>query len=362
MSLAQRGVTPLRQTANAARSRFDPAAVQVVEWHDAAQWNRFVAARDGGLFHRADWEQVFRCYRLPLYRLAAVRNEQLVGLLPLVHQKSLLFGNHLVSLPWFDAAGVLTDDDEARDALVQSAVELGNELRVDAVQLRHAKPFDFGRPVRSEKVLMRLKLESDPEVLWKRFPDKVRNQVRKSQKLGLIVERGGPELLHGFYAVYSTNMRDLGSPAHHRRFFEAVLDAFPAESRLYLVRLGNKSVGAGLTMFNGDRLEIPWASSLRDYNRLCVNHLMYWHILQDACEEGFAWFHFGRSSRDSGTYRFKKQWGAEALPLFWNYLTPDTTASVAMPRESYIWATRVWKRLPVWLARSVGPRLIANIP
>ena len=91
---------------------------------------------------------------------------------------------------------------------------------------------------------------------------------------------------------------------------------------------------------------------------------MYWEVLAAACRDGFTWFHFGRSSRDSGTYHFKKQWGAEEVQLYWYLLSQggDPEAAIPQPQESYGWATRVWQRLPLSMARVLGPHLIAKIP
>jgi len=338
--------------------------VRVDETTPVETWNEYVLRRPGYLFHRAEWEQVFAVYRLPFRRLAAVRDGRIVGVLPLVWQRSFLFGNQFVSLPCFDTTGVLADDPEARDALAEKALKIVTDAGAQAALLRQAEPLNLSPHVRTDKVLMRLKLESGPRAMWDGLKSKVRNQVKKPQKHGLTVERGGIELLPHFFHVYSENMRDLGSPSHSRRFFRAVIDTFPEEVAIYVVWHDDEAIGAGFTMANGDRLEIPWASSLRRHSSLCVNHLMYWQVLEDACRDGYRWFHFGRSSRDSGTYRFKKQWGAEPLQLYWYYLTPKSTfqPSVAPPQEKYGWGIRLWRRLPLWLTRVLGPQILARVP
>ena len=335
-----------------------------VEEHASVDaWNEYVLGRPGYLFHRAEWEQVFAVYGLPFRRLSAVRDGRIVGVLPLVWQRSWLFGNQLVSLPCFDSTGVLADDSEARNALVEKAMELTAQTGAKVVLLRQAEPLDLSPHVRTDKVLMRLRLESSPQAMWDGLKSKVRNQVKKPAKHGLTVERGGVELLPHFFRVYSENMRDLGSPSHSLRFFQAVTDTFQEEAALYVVWRDKEAIGAGLTMANGDRLEIPWASSLRRYGSYCVNHLMYWEILADACRDGYRWFHFGRSTYDSGPYRFKKQWGSEPVQLYWYYLAANAEAAVKASslQESYGWGSRLWRHLPLWVSRSIGPKIIAKV-
>jgi len=337
--------------------------IHVEEQVPVDAWNDYVARRPGCLYHRAEWGRVFAVYRLPFRRLAAMRGGRIVGVLPLVWQRSWLFGSQFASLPCFDTAGVLADDAEARSALADRALEIATEAGADVVLLRQAEPLDLSPHVRNDKALLRLRLESDSDALWHGLKAKVRNQVKKPQKKGLCVERGGVELLSPFFAIYSENMRDLGSPSHSRRFFRVVIDTFPEEVAVYVVWLDDQAIGAGLTMANGDRLEIPWASSLRRYNGYCVNHLMYWEILADACQHGYQWFHFGRSSYDSGPFRFKSQWGAEPVQLYWYYLasSPEAAAKASSLQESYGWGTRLWRRLPLWLTRSIGPRIVAKV-
>ena len=410
--------------AGRAEQAADASPVRVIDDADPRDWNDYVLARPSHLFHRAEWEQVFSFYRLPFRRLLAVRgqgagakgqgagcgcqvsgeedgsgrgagirgqvsgvgcqgaeeeelggqeqgqqftrppDETMVGVLPLVWQRSFLFGNQFVSLPVFDTAGVLADDAEARDALVKRAVEIAADAGAAVVLLRQAEPLALSPHVRTDKVLLRMKLPSDPDTLWKAFDPKVRNQARKGPKSGLKVKQGKAELLSDFYEVYSTNMRDLGSPPHHPRFFHAVFEAFERETQIYVVTLDEQPVGAGFTMANGDRLEIPWASSLRVHNRLCVNHAMYWRILQDACEDGFRWFCFGRSTPGTGPFNFKMQWGPEAVQLHWYYIAPrgDVAPHILAPQQSYGWATGIWKRLPLPVVRWLGPKLVAKIP
>ena len=337
--------------------------VRVKEHASVDAWNEYVRSRPGCLFHRAEWEQVFAVYGLPFRRLSAVRDGRIVGVLPLVWQRSWLFGNQFVSLPCFDSTGVLADDSEAQNALVEKAVELTAHTGAKVVLLRQAEPLDLSPCVRTDKVLMRLRLESNRQAMWDGLKSKVRNQVKKPAKHGLTVERGGVELLPHFFRVYSENMRDLGSPSHSLRFFRAVIDTFHDEAALYVVWSDKQAIGAGFTMANGDRLEIPWASSLRRYGSYCVNHLMYWEILADACQHGYQLFHFGRSTYDSGPYRFKKQWGPEPVQLYWYYLATnaETAVKASSLQESYGWGTRLWRNLPLWLSRPIGPRIIAKV-
>lgn len=318
----------------------------------------------GTLYHRAEWMRVFAAYGLPTFRLTANCDGRITGILPLVWQRAFLLRNQLVSLPWFDSAGVLADDEQTQTALLEAADKLTQRMGARSIEIRQLEPISDVPSVRLDKLLMRLPLDPDSGAMWDRFRPTVRNQIRKAQNSDLTVRSGGSEFLRDFHSVYAHNMRDLGSPPHSLKFFDTVLSAFPNESRISIVHRFSEPVAAALTMNNGDRLEVPWASSLKRYNPLCVNHLLYWHLIDDACRAGLRWLQFGRSTRDSGTYRFKKQWGAEPVQLYWHSTTPTSGSSdeqLSTPPKSYRMGAKVWKRLPQWLSRSFGPHVIAKL-
>jgi FemAB-related protein (PEP-CTERM system-associated) len=200
--------------------------------------------------------------------------------------------------------------------------------------------------------------------LWNVIDRKVRNQVRKAQKSDLTYVAGGAELLDQFYAVFSRNMRDLGTPVYARRFFAEILSAFPDRARLHVVSLNTTPVAAGFTFETRGTVEIPWASSVRDYNALCPNHLLYWSILADAGDRGCATFDFGRSTPNEGTYKFKEQWGAQPVPLHWEYglLDRDTLPDTGPTNPKFQLAVSVWKKLPLNIATRLGPFIVKAIP
>jgi serine/alanine adding enzyme len=151
-------------------------------------------------------------------------------------------------------------------------------------------------------------------------------------------------------------MRDLGSPVHARDFFREVLEAFGSRARIVLVRTSYTVVGGLLALAFGDRLAVPWAACLKEHFASCPNMLLYWEALRSACDEGFRSFDFGRSTRGSGTYRFKQQWGAMDEPLFW-YTIPVAAASGGHAGRSADLAVALWQRLPLAVTTRLGPHI-----
>jgi FemAB-related protein (PEP-CTERM system-associated) len=277
---------------------------------------------------------------------------------------SKLFGSFLVSQPFFNYGGVLGDSRKIGDALLTEAGVLGKELGTDYVELRHTDPWPGDFPTKRHKVCMVLELAGDAEAQWQGFNAKLRNQIRKAEKSGLTTAVGGEDLLADFYTVFVRNMRDLGTPVYAQKFFAEVLLAFPSDSRIIVVYLDRKPVSAGFITCFRDTVEIPWASSIRDYNSLCPNNLLYWTALRFALEKGFKRFDFGRSTPGEGTYRFKEQWGAKPLQLNWQYLLPEGASLPELNNKNpkFEMAIRIWQKLPLPVTRLLGPHIVKNIP
>ncbi|MCI0463328.1 MAG: FemAB family PEP-CTERM system-associated protein [Gemmataceae bacterium] len=299
------------------------------------------------------------------YCLEAVEGEQTRGFLPLAYVSSWLFGRFLVSLPYLNYGGPVTDDDGTAHLLIDRAVTLADELRVRYLELRNTWAHDhpaLGERV-STKMHMRLPLPATCEELWKQLSGKVKNQLRKAQKGELTFAWGRADLLAEFYAVFARNMRDLGTPVYGKGLFRAVLETFSDRAEICVVRLGKRAVAGALLLHGWGVTEVPSASSLRKYNPTNANMLMYWHLLQRAVERRQDVFDFGRSSEGSNTYRFKKQWGASASPAEWQYhLLSGGVGDVRPDNPRYGLMIRLWRWLPVWMTRVLGPRIVRGIP
>jgi FemAB-related protein (PEP-CTERM system-associated) len=299
------------------------------------------------------------------YLLLARRGEDPVGFLPLALVESWLFGRFLVSLPFVNTAGVVADDQAAATALIDRAVELADRLDVRHLELRHEQPIEhaaLGTRLTS-KVHMRLALPGSSDELWDTLKAKVRNQVRKGEKCGLAPGFGGLELLDDFYGVFARNMRDLGTPVFSRRLFRAILAEFAGAAELCVVRRNKRAVAGALLVHGHGVTEVPSASSLRRFNWTNANMLMYWHLLRRAVERGQDVFDFGRSSPNSSTFRFKRQWGARPEPAVWQYYVRKGSAGeMRIESGKYDRMIALWQRLPVWLTRLVGPAIVRGIP
>jgi FemAB-related protein (PEP-CTERM system-associated) len=266
----------------------------------------------------------------------------------------------LISLPFLDYGGICADHPGAIESLYRAVQRELSNVRGRVIDLRQRRDMPLPLARHSDKVTMVLKLDNSPVKMWESFRAKLRNQIRKAEKEQLETQWTGGDGLKDFYHVYVCNMRDLGSPPHSFAFFERILAEFPT-ARLLLVRLQEHVIGGGLCLVFQDTMLMPWASSLRPYLRLCPNNLLYWEAIRTACEQGLMQFDFGRSSRGSGTYKFKKQWGALEEPLYWRSNVYGGDLLDASGQQILAFIRRGWCHLPVVVTRLVGPTLRRRI-
>lgn len=332
--------------------------------HDA--WNDYVESHAAAtVYHRAEWRAVIRDSfgHDALYLMARDGSGQVCGVLPLIRISSRLFGDFMISMPYFNYGGALAEHPQIELRLMEVASAQAARMNVDYVEYRDTIERD-GYAASTRKVNMLLPLPDDSGTLWNGFPPKLRAQIRRAQRETPQVRFGGEELLDDFHDVFSRNMRDLGTPVYGRDFFRNILRAFPDRCRIVVLYLSGKPVATGFLTGYRDMLEIPWASTLRSVNHLSMNMLLYWSVLEYAIDNRYRRFDFGRSSVDSGTFRFKRQWGAQPLQLYWHYWlsTGDGLPSLNPDNPKYRLAIGIWKRLPLFVTRRLGPPIVKYLP
>lgn len=210
----------------------------------------------------------------------------------------------------------------------------------------------------NDPVVMRLPLHtaSGAVDLWRAYFDaKLRNQIRKSEKSGLRVVASQERVqVDDFYHLYRTRMHRLGSPALGRDVFVALIRH--TDARYYVAYLNDRPAAGLVLVRDGPLVWVPWAASDRALGTYCPNHAAHWRAIQDAQQQGYTVFDFGRSPYRGETYNFKKQWGAIAVKV-----------DILQPRaedvyNKYAYAAAVWRRLPAVLVDRIGPALCRHLP
>lgn len=326
-------------------------------------WDGFVRSAPGATHcHLHGWKQVFEtCFGHECPYLAAEQDGALVGVLPLVWVRSRLFGRFLVSMPFLNYGGPLGDRAAVR-ALVDAAGELAKRQGAHLMELRCRDEQPLRLPVSHRKITVLLDLPADPAKIMNAFTTKQRTKVRRALKEGVQVAYGTDQI-DGFYRVFAAHMRDLGTPVLPRRFFQIATQVFADSALVMTAWQQDALIGCGAGFTFGSEFEINWSSVLRSHSRGNANTSMYYALMERCARNGIRLFNFGRCTPGSGTHIFKMQWNGREHPLWWYTDAEAGEAVTPNPdNKSYAWGPRLWKKLPVPVATTLGPFIARSIP
>lgn len=343
-------------------------SIRIAEERDHSLWDAYVIANPTvSPYSKYAWRvAVARAYGFHAFYLLAERDRDIIGILPLIHLRVPCGFSTLVSLPYCDVGGIYAEDEEVEILLLQGAMQLCDQIRAGNLLIRGDRefyPYEFTKAYACSsecgKVSMRLALPMTVEILWNSFKSKLRSQVVKAEKNGLGFKWGNQSNLDTFYNVYSENMRDLGSPVHSKKWFDSVLAGYGEDAKIGVINIGEKVIGCGFIICGSGAVVLPWASTLREYNRLSPNMLLYWNFLKFAIERGYKEFDFGRSTPGEGTYKFKKQWGADEHLLYVHSFQKNSkklkfNASIICGKKQL---ASIWSKFPLPVANMIGPIL-----
>jgi FemAB-related protein (PEP-CTERM system-associated) len=331
---------------------------------DPIEWDTFAGQHARGtLYHQWRWCDFAGAVFGFKVHLLSERGAggSLIGVFPVVEQRSILFGRRFVSLPFLNYGGPLGTTAEVEASLIDRASRLAKGSGATQLEVRDTVPRQ-GFATRSDKVTLELALPGSVDALGKALGSKLRSQVRRADRESPEVACGGFELVHEFYPVFAATMRDLGTPVYPRRFFTEMLARLGADCTVVIVRLRGRPAAAALLTHFRDRTEIPWAASLHELRATSVNMRLYWECLVHAIGRGSRVFDFGRSTVDAGTYRFKLQWGSQPRQLYWIYPLAPAGAPAGGHGQWLARAQSAWSRLPLPVANALGPWVSPGLP
>ncbi|MDR2788921.1 MAG: FemAB family PEP-CTERM system-associated protein [Candidatus Accumulibacter sp.] len=344
-----------------------PLTVRRLERDDrqgARRWDAWVfACPKATFFHRAAWQDIVSgVFRHPAHFLYAERDGMIEGVLPLAHVRSLLFGNALVSLPFAVYGGVAAGSEAAAQALENEAQAIARRLGVDHLELRHFDQRHADWPTQDLYVSFRKAIDPDVEANMRAIPRKQRAMVRKGIKSGLKSDVDGD--VERFFPLYADNVLRHGTPALPKRYFRRLFEVFGQDCEVLTVTdAQGRAISSVLSFRFRDEILPYYAGDDVAARDLAGNDFKYWELMRRSCERGIRVFDYGRSKQGTGSYSFKKNWGFEPRPLYYEYCLyrrgdiPQNNPS----NVKFRLFIEAWRRLPIGVANWLGPFIVRNL-
>ena len=330
-----------------------------------AEWDDF-ALRRGTVFHTSGFRRIllesfgYQC----AYQAILNPQNRICGLFPLVIGRDLNWKKVGVSLPFVNQMDICAISSEVVLFAMKELPLLAKNLRLDSMEIR-LKEQDADREIwnaRLENHTFLLQLHDEESAALAQASAGCRNHVRKTYRNDWYESSFDPGHLSDFYEVYVRRMKQLGSPAPAIGFFRQFFTQLPEHSSLLTVLdKSNRRVIGGMLLLasSGDStLYYPYGAGLIEYNHRHLNSFMYWEAMRFGIRKNLRQMDLGRSQTESGTYRFKSQWGAKPVQLKYLRYGGQGIDDATSDREKLQPLVEVWKRIPRLITDRVGEKVI----
>lgn len=313
--------------------------IQVAANTEDHLWNRFLEGEQDSQFitiaHNPSLGPILqKTFGYKSNNMTVMEGTDIIGVLPTV-----LFNNRIISMPHFSYGGPIFSSE--------------NKLNLDINTILKGEKFEIRsftkltENVYNKKVSCVINVMDSNEAQLMTFKSKLRQKIRKAERINYKVRHGGLELLDDYYQIYSKKMLQFGSPVIGKVFFRNLLTDYAfGDARITVIYDEKKVIAAGFSLSYLNFNEVCWSTTDSDYDGYNIHALICWEILKTTIDKKYKYFSFGRSTIDSNNHRFKKQWNPIELPIFYNYSEP-----VVKSIKELTYLTDIWKLQP--LATSV---------
>lgn len=335
-----------------------PIHVATLDASSEAAWDAFVQQEPSAtFFHRAGWRRVIaKTYGYDTHFLMAQRQGQIVGVLPLVHLKTMVFGQSLISTGFCVYGGIASDDPAAIQALADAAAALGDTLGVAYVEMRSEAALIPGWKTKSDVyATFRRELHDNDDANLKAIPRKKRADVRKGIKSDLRIDTSGD--IDAFYAIYSESVRNLGTPVFSKKYIAAIAEEFGEDCEISVVHGPDGPVAALTSFFHRDHVLPYYGGGTFAARPLHAYDQLYWTLMCRSIQRGAKVFDFGRSKFGTGAFDYKTYWGFEPTPLHYQYhlVKAEDVPDINPLNPKYRMMVTTWQKLPLPVANIIGP-------
>ena len=350
--------------------------IEVADECDACLWNKFVKTNPYATPYHL-WEygkSLSLTYGYKRFYLIAKENEEIVGILPLIQVKSFLFKDKLISLPFCEYGGQLSESNHVARSLWKIAIKVAGKLKVDYIEIRNPSNVpDIDEYYRIRRyVTFKIDLTKSKENLWLNLDKKTRNAVKKAMKNRVKVEEAKNEDdLKLYYRLYLKTQKRHGSPPNDFRLFCNIYRQLQPMGvmKILLAKYQEKAIG-GIIVFHFNSIIYWWGNVTEpSYRHLNPTNLLLWKMIEWGNENGFKIFDLGRTRRGTSIYHFKSGWGGKEIVLqdyiyFLNRNAHTNGKEHMLPdpyQGKYRFLSKVWSLLPTMLTEKIGPRIISEI-
>ncbi len=345
-------------------------------------WKDFLDREKHLIVHTPSYKKfIDNTFKCKTYYVAAIEEktvgkenlEEIRTLLPVFHIKHFLLGKKLISSGFLEYGSFAGNSKYVADIINFLYKEFSH--KAEYLEIRHGlEGYDkelSGLLTKTSEYKRALLHLADIDKVWKNIQEGKRKAIKKAERDGIKVRELGKHDIDEIYRLYLKNMKYFGSPAFSKKFFTSFFDNIAANNMgkcfgaFFNIKekggkqIKEKLVSVLLGFAYEDSIHITISVSDERYLNLRPNDALHWAFIKYACEHGFKLFDFGRVREDSGQFEYKKKWGTKIVDLPHYYLLwrSNKLPKVDPNNPKYRIAVYLWKRMPIFVSRYLGPWL-----
>jgi hypothetical protein len=339
--------------------------IRLVDRGEAGTWDRYVMGNERSIaWHLYEWSDLVKkhhgCRFLPL---AAFENGTVRGVLPLYEAKTLRGGKQLISVPHAVAGGIVADDHETEQALLNQAVKIMGDGQLNRIVLKQYKHRIKGSLKTDGSFYNReLALTDNPETVFADLTQVNQERIIQTRAQGFSLEYPSDDVSR-FFKMLLIHHHRRGIPCVSRRWIQDLVSM--GLYSIALLRSGNRIAAGTMVKTYRKTVSFPF-TCLPDEGEpdILAAYRLYWELITRFAMEGCEIFHSGRIPNSDETDIYRLGWGGQQHAYFYQYY-PDTVSATESSRKGGTkrrYFEAAWRTAPLFVVRALGPFVVRQFP
>jgi hypothetical protein len=323
-------------------------------------WNDYVINHKYSVAWQCyEWSEVVKKhYKTEFYPLAAFDGSTITGILPLYK-----VNNTFLSVAYAVAGGLLSDNDEIEEALINKSVDLAKKENVGKIVFKqYKKKINQDLTLDSNFYNRELDISASIDNIWNNLDEKNKMELSDLKENEYSLDFS-PEQVDLYYDILFNHLKRNGIPCESKKWIKDLID-FKMYNIATLKKNG-KVLSCTMTKKFKSTVSFPFSCTLgNDRANIRNLYILYWLLIKRYSQDGLQIFHSGRIPKTNEADIHRLGWGGTKFEYFYQYYpktngTTEFSSKRGIKRKVFNF---IWKVSPKFLVKSVSGKIITRFP
>jgi hypothetical protein len=299
--------------------------VELLQKINLEEYENFINKNNFSTFYHTKNHLLFLKDLLNLepYFFQVTEHDEILGVMPFFMKKSK-FGSVINSLPFFGSYGGLVATKNCEKLILDKLNEFNLENDVLSSVIT-PNPFLNDESIYEKYYTYSFKdprliqctniFNSNENILWGTFEQRVRRAIRKSEKLNIQVSKTEltDDVIEEFYKMHKIEIQSKGGKIKPSNFFENLKNHFKInhDYEVFCAQKDGKNLSYLLIFYHNNYAEYYMPAYDSNSKNTQSTSLLIWNSMKSSLNHGANFYNFGGTWKNQPElYRFKRGWGA----------------------------------------------------